>query len=89
MRCPNKLIRLSGLTLSPINALPRQIVGAHRRTNMATIFRSPIEAMVEQLFSNIKAKRGECCDNPVTGGGFVWGLDPIRNVSMTLEHLVS
>ena len=56
---------------------------------MATIFRSPIEAMVEQLFSNIKAKRGECCDNPVTGGGFVWGLDPIRNVSMTLEHLVS
>jgi hypothetical protein len=44
---------------------------------MATNSKSPIEELVEQLFSNIKAKRGECCDNPVTGGGFVWSIDPI------------
>jgi hypothetical protein len=44
---------------------------------VTTNFRSPIEQIVDQLFSNIKAKRGESCDNPVTGGGFVWGIDPI------------
>jgi hypothetical protein len=44
---------------------------------MATIFRSPIEELVDRLFSEIKAKARECCNNPVTGGGFVWGLDPI------------
>jgi hypothetical protein len=44
---------------------------------MASNFKSPIEEIVERLFSEIKAKGGECCDNPVTGGGFVWGLDPI------------
>jgi hypothetical protein len=44
---------------------------------MATNFKSPMEELVDLLFSEIKAKGGECCDNPVTGGGFVWGLDPI------------
>jgi hypothetical protein len=46
---------------------------------MATIFRSPIEESVDRLFSEIKtqAKRGDLCQNPVTGGGFVWGVDPI------------
>jgi hypothetical protein len=44
---------------------------------MASIFRSPIEGLVDRLFSEIKAKRGDCCNNPITGGGFVWGLDPI------------
>lgn len=44
---------------------------------MATNCKSPIEGIVERLFSEIKAKRGECCRNPVTGGGFVWGMDPI------------
>jgi hypothetical protein len=44
---------------------------------MASNFKSPIEDLVEQLFSGIKAKRGECCDNPVTGSGFVWGVDRI------------
>jgi hypothetical protein len=46
---------------------------------MSTIFRSPIEESVDRLFSEIKtqAKRGDLCQNPVTGGGFVWGLDPI------------
>src|ERR1700716_4008754 len=50
---------------------------AHRRTNMATNFKSPIEELVDRLFGEIKAKRGEHCDNPVTGGGFIWGIDPI------------
>jgi hypothetical protein len=46
---------------------------------MATILRSPIEELVDRLFREIKAqaKRGELCQNPVTGGWFVWGLDPI------------
>jgi hypothetical protein len=44
---------------------------------MATNFKSPIEELVDRLFAEIKANHGECCDNPVTGGGFVWGLDPI------------
>lgn len=44
---------------------------------VTTNFKSPIEEIVDQLFSEIKAKRGECCNNPVTGGGFVWGIDPI------------
>jgi hypothetical protein len=44
---------------------------------MASTFRSPLEEMVDQLFSEIKAKRGESRDNPVTGGDFVWGIDPI------------
>ena len=44
---------------------------------MASNFKSPIEQIVDQLFSEIKAERGGCCNNPVTGGGFVWGLDPI------------
>jgi hypothetical protein len=44
---------------------------------MTSNFKSPIEKIVDQLFSEIKAKRGDSCDNPVTGGGFVWGIDPI------------
>ncbi len=44
---------------------------------MATNSKSPIEELVDSLFGKIKAKHGECCDNPVTGGGFVWGIDPI------------
>jgi hypothetical protein len=41
--------------------------------------RSPIEELVNRLFREIKAqaKRGELCQNPVTGGWFVWGLDPM------------
>jgi hypothetical protein len=44
---------------------------------MATNFKSPIEQLVDQLFDEIDAKRGDICRNPVTGGGFVWGIDPI------------
>src|SRR5271170_6459475 len=44
---------------------------------MATNFKSPIEGLVDQLFAGIAAKGGECCDNPVTGGRFLWGIDPI------------
>jgi hypothetical protein len=31
----------------------------------------------DQLLAALNAKRGECCRNPVTDGGFVWGIDPI------------
>jgi hypothetical protein len=33
---------------------------------------------VERLFGEISAKRGDLCENPVTGGEFVYGLDPIK-----------
>src|SRR5262245_19996902 len=33
---------------------------------------------VERLFDKISAKRGDLCTNPVTGGEFVYGFDPIR-----------
>jgi hypothetical protein len=44
---------------------------------MVTSNKGPIEELVDRLFGEIKAKGGERCENPVTGGGFVWGLDPI------------
>ena len=33
---------------------------------------------VERLFSEISAERGDLCTNPVTGGDFVYGFDPIQ-----------
>ena len=33
---------------------------------------------VERLFGEISARRGDLCDNPVTGGEFVYGFDPIK-----------
>jgi hypothetical protein len=44
---------------------------------MASNLKSPIEELVDRLFSELKVRRGECCRNPITGGGFVWGIDPI------------
>ena len=35
-----------------------------------------LEKQVDQLFAALNAKHGDCCRNPVTGVGFVWGLDP-------------
>jgi hypothetical protein len=37
-----------------------------------------IRREVECLFGEISAKRGDLCTNPVTGGDFVYGFDPIR-----------
>src|SRR6516162_1639312 len=37
-----------------------------------------IRREVEHLFGEISAKRGDLCTNPVTGGEFVYGVDPIR-----------
>src|SRR5215831_435125 len=39
---------------------------------------TPIRREVERLFSEISAKRGDLCTNPVTGGDFVYGFDPIQ-----------
>ena len=33
---------------------------------------------VERMFGEISAKRGDLCENPVTGGEFVYGFDPIK-----------
>src|SRR6476659_34629 len=44
---------------------------------MASRSKSPLERLVDQLFTEIGAKLGDNCRNPVIGGGFVWGIDPI------------
>jgi hypothetical protein len=46
---------------------------------MVTINKGPIEEQVDRLFDEIKAKakNRDFCINPVTGGQFIWGLDPI------------
>jgi hypothetical protein len=44
---------------------------------MVTNFKNPIEDLVDRLFGDVKAKRGECCVLPVTGARIVWGIDPI------------
>jgi hypothetical protein len=56
----------------------RQIGRTVRRNTMVTNFKSPIEQQVDRLFSEVKAKRGDCCANPVTGTWFQWGIDSIR-----------
>jgi hypothetical protein len=38
---------------------------------------------VERLFGEISAKRGDLCENPVTGGEFVYGFDPIEQQKET------
>ena len=44
----------------------------------SNLIESPIRREVERLFGEISAKRGDLCTNPVTGGEFVYGFDPIR-----------
>ena len=44
---------------------------------MITNSKSPIEKMVDRLFVEMNAKRGDLCVNPVTSGHFVWGDDPL------------
>jgi hypothetical protein len=43
---------------------------------MAANSTSFLERKVDQLFAPLNAKPGDCCRNPVTGVGFVPGLDP-------------
>jgi len=44
---------------------------------MVTNSNNLIKREVDRLFAGLNAKRGECCINPITSGGFVWGIDPI------------
>lgn len=44
---------------------------------MATKLKTLVEKEVERLFAEMGARRGDLCHNPVNGGGFVWGMDPI------------
>jgi hypothetical protein len=41
---------------------------------------------VERLFGEISAKRGDLCTNPVTGGDFVYGSDPIQLQKKMAQH---
>ena len=47
---------------------------------------TPIRREVERLFGEISAKRGDLCENPVTGGEFVYGFDPIRLQKKMAHH---
>ena len=44
---------------------------------MVSNFKNPIEDLVDRLFGDVKAQRGECCVLPFTGARIVWGIDPI------------
>ena len=44
---------------------------------MATNIKSPLERLVDQVFNEIGAKHGEWCLDPIIGGSFLWGIDPI------------
>jgi hypothetical protein len=44
---------------------------------MATKSNSLIKSEVDRLFAELNATRGECCINPITAGGFDWGIDPV------------
>jgi hypothetical protein len=37
-----------------------------------------MQTEVDRLFDEMGARRGDYCRNPVTGGAFVWGVDPIQ-----------
>ena len=39
---------------------------------------TPMGREVERMFGEISATRGDLCVNPVTGGDFVYGFDPIK-----------
>ena len=45
---------------------------------ISNVSETPIRRDVERLFGEISAKRGDLCTNPVTGGDFVYGFDPIE-----------
>ena len=45
-----------------------------------------IRREVERLFGEISAKRGDLCTNPVTGGDFVYGSDPIQLQKKMAQH---
>ena len=47
---------------------------------------TPIGREVERLFGEISAKRGDLCENPVTGGEFVYGFDPIQRQKKMAYH---
>ena len=53
--------------------------GAVRGINMNTIdvAEDLVDRMVDELFGGASFRHGEFCENPVTGGGFVYGFDPI------------
>ena len=51
--------------------------------------RSPIEREVDRLFSELDATHGMIGHNPVTGGDFVRGVDPISKQKQEAARLLS
>jgi hypothetical protein len=44
---------------------------------MTTNSNSLIKREVDRLFAELNGTRGKSCVNPITAGGFDWGIDPI------------
>jgi hypothetical protein len=44
---------------------------------MVTSSNSLIKREVDRLFAEVNGTRGKSCVNPITAGGFDWGIDPI------------
>jgi hypothetical protein len=42
------------------------------------VIKPTIEDEVDRLFNDLNAERGDYCVNPVTGGSFIWGDDPVE-----------
>jgi hypothetical protein len=55
---------------------------------MVNLFRSPIEELVDLKFANLDARPGDTCTNPVHGGRFVFGADPISTQKQEAVHVL-
>jgi hypothetical protein len=51
--------------------------------------RKEISRKVDQLFDGLNAKRGDYCVNPVTGGRFIWGDDPVEPQKETARRALA
>jgi hypothetical protein len=56
---------------------------------MTSKVRAGIKRKVDQLFNDLNAKRGDYCVNPVTGGRFIWGDDPVEPQKETARRALA
>jgi hypothetical protein len=68
----NKIITLSTVTLSPI--VPQPLGERDKEALMTRHPKSPIVKEVDRQFRHLAGRHGTSCYNPVTGGGFVFGM---------------
>jgi hypothetical protein len=75
-RRPEPVTRNKSITL-PNEDVGRLFIKGGRNAS-SKLSETRIGREVERMFGEISAKRGDLCTNPVTGGEFVFGFDPIR-----------